>query len=156
MFKYLLLQFRSLIFMLWNTLTRFAAAPRELRTDWAKFTKDYFLNRSTLVGVFLLIDASIPAKPIDLEYASWLGQNQVNSHTYMGQTTRAMHVHIFHHWFGNNVKRHNPWSIRFRWHWSSPNVIKGRRKRMVGKDLKKMWMISRSWYEVSSRQHRHG
>lgn len=58
----------------WN---RYAAAPQELRIDWAKFTKDYFLNRSSLVSVFLLIDASIPAKPIDLEYASWLGQNQV-------------------------------------------------------------------------------
>ncbi|KAF5748243.1 GTP-binding protein [Tripterygium wilfordii] len=55
----------------------FAAAPRELRTDWNQFTKDYFLNRSTLVSVFLLVDASIPAKQIDLEYASWLGQNQI-------------------------------------------------------------------------------
>ncbi|XP_011026575.1 PREDICTED: GTP-binding protein At2g22870-like [Populus euphratica] len=55
----------------------YASAPQELRTDWNKFTKDYFLNRSTLVSVFLLIDASIPAKKIDLEYASWLGQNQV-------------------------------------------------------------------------------
>ncbi|KAL0394047.1 UNVERIFIED_CONTAM: GTP-binding protein [Sesamum latifolium] len=55
----------------------YAAAPHELRTDWDKFTKDYFLNRSTLVSVFLLIDASIPAKQIDLEYASWLGQNQI-------------------------------------------------------------------------------
>ncbi|KAI4377635.1 hypothetical protein MLD38_015231 [Melastoma candidum] len=55
----------------------YAAAPQELRTDWDKFTKDYFLNRSTLVAVFLLIDASIPAKKIDLEYASWLGQNQI-------------------------------------------------------------------------------
>ncbi|KAK4490931.1 hypothetical protein RD792_001651 [Penstemon davidsonii] len=55
----------------------YAAAPHEVRTDWAKFTKDYFLNRSNLVSVFLLIDASIPAKKIDLEYASWLGQNQI-------------------------------------------------------------------------------
>lgn len=55
----------------------FANAPHEVRTDWSKFTKDYFLNRSTLVSVFLLIDASIPAKKIDLEYASWLGQNQI-------------------------------------------------------------------------------
>ncbi|GAB4837275.1 hypothetical protein Ancab_002177 [Ancistrocladus abbreviatus] len=55
----------------------YAAAPQELRTDWAKFTKDYFLNRSTLVSVFLLIDASIPVKRIDLEYAGWLGQNQI-------------------------------------------------------------------------------
>lgn len=45
--------------------------------DWNKFTKDYFLNRANLVSVFLLIDASIPAKTIDLEYASWLGQNKI-------------------------------------------------------------------------------
>ncbi|KAK7352838.1 hypothetical protein VNO80_18268 [Phaseolus coccineus] len=55
----------------------YASAPHELRMDWEKFTKDYFLNRSTLVSVFLLIDASIPAKKIDLDYASWLGQNQI-------------------------------------------------------------------------------
>ena len=58
-------------------LSRYAAAPQELRIDWEKFTKDYFLNRPTLVSVFLLIDASIPARKIDLEYASWLGVNQV-------------------------------------------------------------------------------
>ncbi|XVE71063.1 hypothetical protein DITRI_Ditri10aG0120000 [Diplodiscus trichospermus] len=62
-------------------LNRYAAAPQELRTDWSKFTTDYFISRSTLVSVFLLIDASIPAKKIDLEYASWLGQNQVSSST---------------------------------------------------------------------------
>ncbi|PIA65019.1 hypothetical protein AQUCO_00100471v1 [Aquilegia coerulea] len=55
----------------------YASAPKEVRTDWNQFTKDYFLNRSTLVSVFLLVDASIPAKKIDLEYASWLGQNQI-------------------------------------------------------------------------------
>lgn len=61
------------------TLDRYASAPKDLRSDWNTFTKDYFLSRSTLVSVFLLIDASIPAKAIDLEYASWLGQNQVFS-----------------------------------------------------------------------------
>ncbi|CAL0319221.1 unnamed protein product [Lupinus luteus] len=55
----------------------YASAPQELRMNWDNFTKDYFLNRSTLVSVFLLIDASIPAKQIDLDYASWLGQNQI-------------------------------------------------------------------------------
>ncbi|XP_021739230.1 GTP-binding protein At2g22870-like [Chenopodium quinoa] len=55
----------------------FAAAPGEVRIEWDKFTKNYFLQRSTLVSVFLLIDASIPAKKIDLEYASWLGQNKI-------------------------------------------------------------------------------
>ncbi|KAJ0260794.1 hypothetical protein HA466_0040400 [Hirschfeldia incana] len=55
----------------------YASAPHELKKDWNKFTKDYFLNRSTLVSVFLLVDASLPPKQIDLDYASWLGQNQV-------------------------------------------------------------------------------
>ncbi|GMH06989.1 hypothetical protein Nepgr_008829 [Nepenthes gracilis] len=55
----------------------YAAAPLELRMNWDRFTKEYFLNRSTLVSVFLLVDASLPAKKSDLEYASWLGQNQI-------------------------------------------------------------------------------
>ncbi|XP_020584606.1 GTP-binding protein At2g22870 [Phalaenopsis equestris] len=55
----------------------YASAPQKLRTDWDGFTKDYFLKRETLVSVFLLIDASIPPKKIDLEYASWLSQNQI-------------------------------------------------------------------------------
>lgn len=55
----------------------YASAPGELRIEWGNFTRNYFLNRSTLVSVFLLIDASIPAKKIDLEYASWLGQNKI-------------------------------------------------------------------------------
>ncbi|KAJ0986270.1 hypothetical protein J5N97_004626 [Dioscorea zingiberensis] len=55
----------------------YAVAPQEVRTDWNGFTKDYFCKRESLVSVFLLIDASIPAKKIDLEYASWLGQNQI-------------------------------------------------------------------------------
>lgn len=75
---------------------RYAAAPQELRTDWNKFTKDYFLNRSTLVSVFLLIDASIPAKQIDLDYASWLGQNQVMFYLFEELYRRKIsNLHIF-------------------------------------------------------------
>ncbi|ERM98567.1 hypothetical protein AMTR_s00109p00030450 [Amborella trichopoda] len=55
----------------------YATAPQTVRTDWDDFTKDYFLNRKTLVSVFLLIDASIPAKKIDIEYATWLTQQQI-------------------------------------------------------------------------------
>ncbi|TVU35209.1 hypothetical protein EJB05_17087, partial [Eragrostis curvula] len=55
----------------------YASAPQEARTNWDEFTRNYFLKRETLVSVFLLIDASIPAKKIDLDYASWLGQNKV-------------------------------------------------------------------------------
>lgn len=55
----------------------YASAPQEARKDWDEFTRNYFLSRDNLVSVFLLIDASIPAKKIDLDYASWLGQNKV-------------------------------------------------------------------------------
>uniref|UniRef100_A0A0D9V5A7 EngB-type G domain-containing protein n=1 Tax=Leersia perrieri TaxID=77586 RepID=A0A0D9V5A7_9ORYZ len=55
----------------------YASAPQEARTNWDEFTRNYFLRRENLVSVFLLIDASIPAKKIDLDYASWLGQNKV-------------------------------------------------------------------------------
>ncbi|KAL5227039.1 hypothetical protein ABZP36_015304 [Zizania latifolia] len=55
----------------------YAAAPQEARTNWDEFTRNYFVSRKNLVSVFLLIDASIPAKKIDLDYASWLGQNKV-------------------------------------------------------------------------------
>ncbi|CAL4947585.1 unnamed protein product [Urochloa decumbens] len=55
----------------------YASAPQEARTNWDEFTRNYFLSRESLVSVFLLIDASIPAKKIDLDYASWLGQNKV-------------------------------------------------------------------------------
>lgn len=55
----------------------YASAPNMLRKNWDEFTKDYFLHRKTLVSVFLLIDGSIPAKKIDLEYARWLGENKI-------------------------------------------------------------------------------
>ncbi|XP_048564387.1 GTP-binding protein At2g22870-like [Triticum urartu] len=55
----------------------YASAPQVARKDWDEFTRNYFLSRDNLVSVFLLIDASIPAKKIDLDYASWLGQNKV-------------------------------------------------------------------------------
>jgi GTP-binding protein EngB required for normal cell division len=45
--------------------------------DWSSFTKGYFLNRDTLVGVLLLVDASVPPQKIDLDCANWLGRNNV-------------------------------------------------------------------------------
>ncbi|CAN6456431.1 unnamed protein product [Victoria cruziana] len=55
----------------------YASAPQQARNNWDEFTRDYFLNRSSLVSVFLLVDASIPAKQVDLEYARWLGENKI-------------------------------------------------------------------------------
>uniref|UniRef100_A0A0E0C7G5 EngB-type G domain-containing protein n=1 Tax=Oryza meridionalis TaxID=40149 RepID=A0A0E0C7G5_9ORYZ len=59
----------------------YAAAPQEARMNWDEFTRNYFLSRENLVSVFLLVDASIPAKKIDLDYASWLGQNKERMQT---------------------------------------------------------------------------
>jgi GTP-binding protein EngB required for normal cell division len=56
---------------------RFASVSQSARMDWSSFTKGYFLNRETLVGVLLLIDASIPPTKIDLDCANWLGRNNV-------------------------------------------------------------------------------
>ncbi|XP_006649684.2 GTP-binding protein At2g22870-like [Oryza brachyantha] len=55
----------------------FAAASQSAQTDWSSFTKGYFLNRDTLVGVLLLVDASIPPQKIDLDCANWLGRNNI-------------------------------------------------------------------------------
>ncbi|OAY74424.1 GTP-binding protein [Ananas comosus] len=55
----------------------FANAPESARMDWSSFTKGYFLNRNTLVGVLLLIDASVPPQQIDLDCANWLGRNNI-------------------------------------------------------------------------------
>ncbi|KAJ0040661.1 hypothetical protein Pint_27861 [Pistacia integerrima] len=55
----------------------FAKAPDAARMDWFSFTKGYFQNRETLVGVLLLIDASVPPQKIDLDCANWLGRNNI-------------------------------------------------------------------------------
>ncbi|KAL8168328.1 hypothetical protein V2J09_009827 [Rumex salicifolius] len=55
----------------------FAKASESAKTDWSSFTKGYFLNRDTLVGVLLLVDASVPPQKIDLDCANWLGRNNI-------------------------------------------------------------------------------
>lgn len=45
--------------------------------SWNKFTREYFLERETLVAVMLLVDASIPPMPLDLACADWLRQAEV-------------------------------------------------------------------------------
>ena len=39
--------------------------------------KDYLLNREFLNTVFLLIDSRVPPQKIDLEFANWMGENQI-------------------------------------------------------------------------------
>uniref|UniRef100_A0A0E0CXJ9 G domain-containing protein n=1 Tax=Oryza meridionalis TaxID=40149 RepID=A0A0E0CXJ9_9ORYZ len=58
-------------------IRRKEAALTSKKPDWSSFTKGYFLNRDTLVGVLLLVDASIPPQKIDIDCANWLGRNNI-------------------------------------------------------------------------------
>ena len=58
-------------------LCRYAKRSKELRLVWNDFTKDYLLNRDTLVNVLLLVDSSIPPTQLDLTCADWLAASQV-------------------------------------------------------------------------------
>ena len=55
----------------------YAKASKGAAASWLGFTKDYFLNRDALVLVLLLVDASLPPQPIDVECARWLGDSEV-------------------------------------------------------------------------------
>lgn len=55
----------------------YASASKGTQGAWLGFTKEYFLKRDALVAVLLLVDASIPPQPIDLECADWLAASQV-------------------------------------------------------------------------------
>ena len=55
----------------------YAKVAKEQRLKWNDFTKDYFLNRDTLVTVLLLVDASIPPTKIDMECLTWMAEAQV-------------------------------------------------------------------------------
>ena len=55
----------------------YAKQSKKTRSKWEKRTENYFLQRSTLVSSFVLIDSNIPPQEIDLEFVNWLGENGV-------------------------------------------------------------------------------
>ena len=55
----------------------YAKASKQSRKDWLGKLEGYFLNRQNLVNTFVLIDASIPPKTIDINFCNWLGEHQV-------------------------------------------------------------------------------
>lgn len=55
----------------------YAKTGRSLRKDWEKFIRDYILNRETLINLFVLIDSRHEPLKNDLEFVSWLGQNNI-------------------------------------------------------------------------------
>lgn len=55
----------------------YARRSKDQRRTFETFTRAYFKQRSTLAMVLLLVDASIPPQPVDLDYAAWLATTGV-------------------------------------------------------------------------------
>ena len=54
-----------------------ARTSKDKRYKWGQMIRDYFLNRTNLLGVFVLIDSRIKAQEIDLDFMRFLGENQI-------------------------------------------------------------------------------
>ena len=55
----------------------YAVQSKKTRGKWEARTERYFLDRTTLVCAFVLIDANVPPQLIDLEFVNWLGEHEV-------------------------------------------------------------------------------
>jgi len=55
----------------------FAKASKTSRSKWNSTTLEYLRNRTNLQYVFQLIDSRLPPQKIDLEFITWLGENNV-------------------------------------------------------------------------------
>jgi len=55
----------------------YARTSKDNVLHWNKFTREYFLERESLVSVLLLVDASIPPMELDLACAAWLAEAEV-------------------------------------------------------------------------------
>ena len=55
----------------------YAKTGKKKRIEWQKFTHEYLLKRTNLLYVFVLIDASIPPKEVDLDFIRALGEEGI-------------------------------------------------------------------------------
>ena len=55
----------------------YAQTSRHSRGLWQKMTEHYMLHRETLTNVFVLVDARIEPRSIDLQFINFLGQNGI-------------------------------------------------------------------------------
>lgn len=55
----------------------FAKKSQQLKKDWSILIKIFLAERKQLWNVFVLIDCNIPPQKNDLEFANWLGENQI-------------------------------------------------------------------------------
>lgn len=55
----------------------YAATSKGLRKDFGRMISDYVLKRDNLVCLFVLVDSRLKPQAIDLDFMSWLGENQI-------------------------------------------------------------------------------
>lgn len=55
----------------------YARVSQVERAKWEKMVKDYFMNRTNIVCLFLLIDSRIPPQNSDLQFADFAGKNGI-------------------------------------------------------------------------------
>jgi GTP-binding protein len=55
----------------------FARTPKKLRESFKNMTEEYLTMRETLQCAFLLIDSCIPPQETDIDFANWMGENNV-------------------------------------------------------------------------------
>ncbi|MGC6457332.1 MAG: ribosome biogenesis GTP-binding protein YihA/YsxC [Akkermansiaceae bacterium] len=56
----------------------YAKVSRKQQERFNKFVSDYLLQRSSLFGVFLLVDSRHPPQKIDLEFLGWLIESELS------------------------------------------------------------------------------
>lgn len=53
----------------------YARTGQKNRQAWGRMTTEFLLGRGNLMCIFVLVDATIEPKKIDLEFMNWLGEN---------------------------------------------------------------------------------
>jgi GTP-binding protein len=55
----------------------YARTPKRIREAFQKMTDEYLCMRESLQCAFLLIDSCVPPQEADIDFANWMGKNQV-------------------------------------------------------------------------------
>ena len=55
----------------------YASVSQTSRKSWGKMIEKYLLNRENLYCTFVLMDSRLPPQKNDIEFITWLGENQL-------------------------------------------------------------------------------
>lgn len=67
----------------------YARHSKEQRQQWQKMVRSYFLDRSQLTCVFVLLDSNIPLQKTDQSFINWLGRHQIPFHLIFTKSDRG-------------------------------------------------------------------